>query len=375
MRWNLAYRTLFHDRGKLIAGLVGVIFSVVLVNIQGGLFVGLISKASMLVDRSHADIWIGHRGMHNVDFAHSIPERWRHVVEGVQGIDNVQPLRVEFSEISLPGGGYENIVLVGVPETTNLGRAYEIVEGPPDALQQQNGVIVDICDDQKLVSPEIGDLREINGRRVRVVGKSNGVLSFLVTPYIFTDYDRVLEIMGSDPTRTSYLLARAEPGADLHRICDQIEAVLPDVEAMTSEEYASVSINFWMTRTGLGVSFGAATLLGLLVGLVMVGQTLYAMVLDRVSEYATLRAIGLSERELLSILILQSALVATIGIAIGMVITVILKTLLSTPRATIEIPSMLYVGCAVLIFCICLFASGLPYLRVRRIDPHTALQS
>ena len=76
MLLNLAIRTLLHDRGKLIAGLVGVVFSVVLVNIQGGLFTGLMSKASLLVDRSQADIWVGHRGMHNVDFPHDIPLRW-----------------------------------------------------------------------------------------------------------------------------------------------------------------------------------------------------------------------------------------------------------------------------------------------------------
>lgn len=375
MRWNLAYRTLFHDRGKLIAGLVGVIFSVVLVNIQGGLFFGLIHKASMLVDRSNADIWVGHRGMHNVDFAHPIPERWRYVVAGIEGVNEVQPLRVEFGEISLPGGGYENVVLVGIPPATELGRPYRIVDGPGNALDLHDAIIVDRCDSTKLKSPEVGELREVNGRRVRVAGKSNGILSFLVTPYVFTNYDDAVELAGSDPSETSYLLVSVADGADREQICQQIKALLPDVEAMTAEEYASVSINFWMTRTGLGLSFGAATMLGLLVGLVMVGQTLYAMVLDRISEYATLRAIGLSERELMCILAFQSALVATIGIAIGMVITVILKTLLSTPRATIDIPFMLYVGCGVLIFAICLFASGLPYFRVRRIDPHTALQS
>lgn len=375
MHWNLAYRTLFHDRGKLVAGLVGVIFSVVLVNIQGGLFFGLIRKASMLVDNSHADIWIGHRGMHNVDFAHPIPERWRYVVAGIEGVDEVQPLRVEFGEMSLPGGGYENVVLIGVPPETNLGRAFDIVEGHVDALERRDAIVVDQCDSRKLKSPQVDELREINGRRVRVTGKCNGVLSFLVTPYVFTQYDNASELADSDPTKTSYLLARVKPDADSEAICREIQRLLPDVAAMTAEDYAGVSINFWMTRTGLGLSFGAAAMLGLLVGLVMVGQTLYAMVLDRLTEYATLRAIGLSERELLCILAFQSVIVASIGIAVGMMLTVILKTLLSTPRATIEIPIILYVGCGILIFGICLFASGLPYLRVRRIDPHTALQS
>ena len=375
MRWNLAYRTLFHDRGKLIAGLVGVIFSVVLVNVQGGLFLGLINKASLLVDRSNADIWVGHRGMHNVDFPYPIPERWRYVVAGIDGVDDVQPLRIDFGKMSLRDGRFEDVVIVGVSEGTDLGRAFKVVEGPDTPLAQHDAVVVDNCDDEKLQNPKIGDLREINGRRVRIAGKSSGVLSFLVSPYVFTTYDRAIDYSGGDVGKASYLLLRTRAGADPGNICAEIERMLPDVSAMPASEYGAVSINFWMTRAGLGLSFGAATLMGLLVGLVMVGQTLYAMVLDRVSEYATLRAIGLSERELLCILAFQSALVATIGIAIGTVMTIILEMFLSTPRATIEIPLLLYLGCGALIFAICLFASGLPYLRIRRIDPHTALQA
>ena len=72
---TLAIKTLLADRGKFAAALVGVVFSVVLVNIQGGLFLGLIHKAGMLVDNSQADIWVGHKHMHNVDFPRDIPRR------------------------------------------------------------------------------------------------------------------------------------------------------------------------------------------------------------------------------------------------------------------------------------------------------------
>ncbi|MEO1526311.1 MAG: ABC transporter permease [Planctomycetota bacterium] len=375
MRWNIAYRTLFYDRGKLIAGLVGVIFSVVLVNIQGGLFFGLIRKASTLITRSNADIWVGHRGMHNVDFAHPIPERYRYVAAGVDGVAEVQPLRIYFTDISLPKGGYENVALVGLSRsTTPGGLTYDVDQPSMDWAGRNDAILVDQCDAGKLGSPSIGELREINGRRVRIVGQSNGILSFLITPYVFTGYDEAADICQGDPNDTSYLLVRLQDGADAARVCQEIESLLPDASAMTAEQYSAVSVNFWMTRTGLGISFGAATILGLLVGLVMVGQTLYAMVLDRINEYATLRAIGLTERELLAILLCQSSLVAMLGISIGLVLTVLLKQSFSTPTAAIEIPLFLYIGGAALIFGICLFASGLPYLRVRRIDPHTVLQ-
>ena len=58
MLGKLAIRTLIYDRGKLVAALVGVIFSVVLVNVQGRLVIGLMSKASLLIDQGNADIWV-----------------------------------------------------------------------------------------------------------------------------------------------------------------------------------------------------------------------------------------------------------------------------------------------------------------------------
>lgn len=374
MLWNIASRTLLFDRGKLVAGLIGVIFSVVLVNIQGGLFFGLIHKASLLVDRSNADIWVGNRGMHYVDFPHSIPVRWIHRVRSIPGVAAAEPMRIEFSEISLPNGNYEGVMLVGVTEGTDLGRAYDIVEGPADALTYPDAVIVDQCDDSKLINPAIGDVREINGKRVRVSGKSYGVLSFLVTPYVFTNYDHHIDLARGEPDKASYFLVRLAPGADAAQVCSEIERRLHDVTAMTSAEYASISVNFWMTRTGLGISFGAATFLGLLVGLVMVGQTLYAMVLDRISEFATLKAIGATEREIITLLAAQSSLIASVGIAIGIVATHVIQTCFSTPLASIEIPMGLYVGSSLLVFSICLLASALPYFRVRRVDPHSVLQ-
>jgi putative ABC transport system permease protein len=374
MLWNIALQTLIHDRGKLITGLIGVIFSVVLVNVQGGLFFGLINKASLLVDRSGADIWVGHRGMHNVDLPHSIPERWIHRVRSVPGVAQAEPMRIGFADMSLPNGDFEGVTVVGLTKETDLGHAYQIVEGPADALGYTDAVIVDRCDDDRLQHPAIGDVRGIGGQRARISGKCYGILSFLVTPYVFTSYDQSIAYTGGDPSMASYFLVRTLPGADLDAVCDEISNRLSDVTAVPAETYADISVHFWMTRAGLGLSFGTATFLGLLVGLVMVGQTLYAMVLDRISEFATLKAIGASEREILTLLGAQSAVVAIIGIVIGVVLTLVIRVLVSTPRVTISIPPGLYVASALLVFTICLAASALPYLRVRRVDPHSVLQ-
>ncbi|QDT06255.1 FtsX-like permease family protein [Rubripirellula lacrimiformis] len=371
---NLAIRTLLHDRGKLAAALVGVVFSVVLVNVQGGLFLGLIGKASVLVDRSDADIWVGHRGMCNVDFPHNIPHRWEQRIRSLPGVDRVASLRIGYSEMSLPGGSYEGVVVVGVPSKGEFQTPFQIVQGSAEALDYPDGIVVDQCEDQKLGSPNVNELREIGDQRVRITGKSWGILNFLVTPYVFTTHQRAASLAGMPPDQTSYFLVGARPGTDLANLCAAIEQRLPETTALTADDFAAVSVDFWMTRTGLGISFGAATLLGLFIGLVMVGQTLYAMVLDRISEFATLKAIGATEWEVLHVLLMQTSVVAVMGIASGTMVSYFLQLLLSSPRAEINIPLQLYFASATMVFLICLVASGIPYLRVRRVDPHSILQ-
>jgi putative ABC transport system permease protein len=147
------------------------------------------------------------------------------------------------------------------------------------------------------------------------------------------------------------------------------------VDAYPREEYSRISVNFWMTRTGIGISFGAATLLGLLVGQVMVAQTLYALVLDRLSEFATLKAIGAGEWQILSILAVQALCMALVGSLLGLACVALVQWLASTPRASIEIPWWLAAGSCGLVGVICLVSALLPYQRVRRVDPLLVLQS
>ena len=89
--FSFALKTLLCDRGKLLTGLAGVVFSLVLVNIQGGLYLGLMRKASVLIDHCDADLWVGQRKIENVDLARDIPEAWMNRLRGVPGVERVAP--------------------------------------------------------------------------------------------------------------------------------------------------------------------------------------------------------------------------------------------------------------------------------------------
>ena len=112
--WVLAFKAMLADRGRLLTSLLGVSFSVILVNLQGGLLLGMIQKASLLVDYGRADIWIGHRHMNNVDIGTFIPDRWVHRIRGLGGVERAEPYVVMFGQMTMADGKFENVVVVGL---------------------------------------------------------------------------------------------------------------------------------------------------------------------------------------------------------------------------------------------------------------------
>ena len=166
-----------------------------------------------------------------------------------------------------------------------------------------------------------------------------------------------------------------DPGADPAAVCAAIQKNVPGLDAYPRDVYSGITVNYWITRTGLGISFGAATLLGLFVGLIMVAQTLYALVLDRLAEFGTLKAIGATERQAFSILFIQALSMALAGSLIGLAIVACVQRGFHSSKAPIIIPWWLSLGSCLLVVAICLVAAVLPYARIRRLDPLMVLQS
>ena len=194
-----------------------------------------------------------------------------------------------------------------------------------------------------------------------------------MAPYVFTTFPRASTLLHKDPRFCSYFLVQTEPGADPRDVCAAIQRDLPELDAYPASEYSRISRDFWVRPTGIGLSFGAATVLGLIVGLVMVGGT-HGIVLDRKAEFAALKAMGSSEWQLLSLLANQATFLALIGSVFGLLGVAVAQHYFSTPRAPIETPLWLTAGSVALVFVISHGAAVLPYLRIRRIDPLFVLQ-
>jgi putative ABC transport system permease protein len=375
--WLLAIKAMVADRGKLATSLLGVSFSVVLVNLQGGLLYGLILKASLLVDYGQADLWVGHRHMNNVDIGTFIPERWIHRIRGVEGVEKADPYVVMFSQMTMHDGRFENVIVVGSEPGSLLGNAWEMSEGDPRAIRHPDGILVDACDTGKLSNCKIGDTREINGHRAKVVGMTNGIVGFTTDPYVFTTLDRARNkyTNGIPPEYCSYFLVKAKPGTDIQELRARLQERMPELDVYDRRTYSLMCMEYWLTRTGIGISFGLAALLGLLVGLAVVAQTLYASVTERLKEFATLKAMGAEDRCVARFLLAQALGNAAIGSVLGLAFAVVLGRMLTTPRAPVVMTGWVAVLSVALVFLVCVAAAWLPYWRIRRLDPASVLRS
>ncbi|MGE3805640.1 MAG: ABC transporter permease [Gemmataceae bacterium] len=375
--WRMAIRSMLGDRNRLVLSLSGVVFSVVLVNLQCSLLLGIMQKASLLVDHGRADIWVGHRHMNNVDIGGFVPERWVQRIRAVPGVADAQPYIVMFAQATMPAGNFENVLVVGCEQRSLLGGPWTMVAGDAaDVVRHPDGISIDRCDAAKLGLCQVGDVREINGQRARVVAMTDGIVGFTTNPYVFTTLERARRFADVPESMCSYFLVVAEPGVDQAELRARIQARVPEILAVRQRDsWGLMCMEYWLTRTGFGISFGIATLLGLLVGMGVVTQTLYSAVAERIKEFATLKALGAADSCIARFLLIRAVASAAAGGLIGLSISVLAAILFSSPRAPIELTGASMALSLLLVAAMCLFAAWLPYFRIRRLDPARVLRS
>ena len=139
---------------------------------------------------------------------------------------------------------------------------------------------------------------------------------------------------------------------------------------MTQSEFRNRSVDYWLQQTGAGAALIAGAALGMIVGVIIVAQTLYASTKDHLNEFATLRALGASAGYIHKVILIQALLSALLGYGVGMAITMVVIW------ATQDIPTLVIVmtpGLALLLFALtigmCILAGVSAIFKVTRIDP------
>jgi len=367
----LARRNLFHDRVRFAVTLTGIVFALVLITIQFGLFLGFMTTTSNNIDRSRADLWIVFHGVGYFDTGRMFSERKFYEVLSVPGVEQAEKYIQNFAYWKKPDGGVENVQVIGFHPGGGLGEPWNIVEGSVLDVKLEDGVIVDDLYKEKLGVKKIGDRVEIGEHRARVVGFTHGIRSFTTSPFVYTSFKNSLNYTRPEARedQLAYILVKVAPGFTPDEVLKNLRAHVKDVDIYTKAEFSRRTRFYWMFTTGAGLAVLTAALMGLVVGVAVVAQTIYAATMDHIREYGTLKAMGATNGYLYRVLIEQAVWSAVLGYGFAMVAASFIVQGSEKGGALILMPVAMKIGMLLLAVFMCITAALVSINKVTRLDP------
>ena len=367
----IAWRNLVHDGVRLAVTLIGIAFSTILMGLQLGMLLNFMHTTSTIVDHAGADLWVAAHGVRSVDLATPLEQRRRFQSLDIDGVSIAEPYLLQFAFWKKADGIRETVIIVGVDPHAEMGMPWAMLPGRSihDALSMPNGVIIDRLYADKLGVTSLDQLVEIDDHRARVTGFTDGIRTFTQSPYVFTSLRNARLLSNRTADDITYVLIRLAQGQPADTVRKVLSARMPDVDVLTPGEFSNKSRNYWLFTTGAGTTMIGSSILALLVGVVIVAQTLYASTMDRLPEYATIRAMGGTRTYLYKIVIKQAVIGGLLGYLIGIVTVVFLAYLARNSSASPEVPLSLASGIGLTTVLMCVAASLVSMNKVTSIDP------
>ena len=373
---DLGLKTLLHDKTKFAITVAGVAFAVTLVLAQVGLFNGLLDNSDLTIRKCSADLWITSHNTANVDFPQQFPETIVERVRGVPGVSRADNLLLSYVNVALPSGASENAVVYALKDFKAWNLPWELKDGEIEDLRRGRFFFLDEGARRRFGDFNTGDFREVQETRLRIIGQTRQAQSFTTNPISFMDYD-LLQSLQPDHLggKTSYVLVQLADGADANSVRAELQRRLPYQDVFTSAAWAKKSRDYWVVNTGIGLNAYLTVFLGCLVGLVVVGQTLYTSTMEHIKEFGTVKAIGGSNRDIYAILGRQATVSATVGFAFGLAMALALKPLAERIflKLIMPLPFIVLVGVGTEVMC--LAAAMLSFRKVANIDPGLVFRS
>jgi putative ABC transport system permease protein len=371
MSYSLA--TLWHERHRYVPGIFAVGFSALLIALQCGLLLGLFSITSIPVDHTSADIWVGAPEVLSVDLGQRIPESFMLRVLDDPNVQAAELFAQGFSYWVKPSGGSELCIVIGSRlEGGSMGAIDALTPELRELLTEPGSIVVDAGELDRLGIKGVGDVAEIVGNRVRVVGLVHGFKS-LAGPYIFCSLSTAQPLLHLLPDQTTYVLARSKDPGFTESVVDRLRRY-PDMSAFSQAEFSLRTRMHWLLKTKAGIALGCAAALGLLVGAVVTTQTLYAATAASMREYAVLQALGIPRWRMAAAVLAQSFWVGVIGVALAVPFVYLMGHGADLLGAKVLLPVWL-TSSAVGITMIMAMGSGLAALRsLRLVEPAMLLR-
>lgn len=315
--YRIALQMLFGDRVKYITLILSLAFAAMLMNQQGGIFLGLLEQATgQLQNVRNVDLWVTDPSTQWIAEYRALSSEKLGRVRSVPGVLWAEPYFNGIAIAELPSGKFKRVQINGVSRTTLAGRPADVIEGRLEDLWMPDAILVENRSRKFLDDVPLGGVLKLNDRRAVVVGFYRAKQGFEGNAIICTTFENAVSYTPTGRKNISYILVKIRPDARIADVQAAIDA-LGDVKALTHAQFRRSSMEFIIVATGIGVNFGITIALGFFVGLLLSASVFYQFTAENLRHFATLKALGAGARQLAGMVLLQALIVGTIGWGIG----------------------------------------------------------
>ena len=324
----LAWRQLMKEKARLLIAIAGIAFADVLMFFQLGMLDALYDSATNPHRKLQADLVIINRQVKTLIDMSSFSRARLQQTLAYDEVESAYPLYVDFANWRNPNTHLEKSILLLGFDPVNSALALSEAEQNLNQLQMLNRVMFD-----RASRPEYGPIpqlfstqgrleAQVSGQVVQTIGLFKMGASFGADGNLIASDSTFFNILRDrNPSQVDIGLIRLTADADLTTAQTRLRAGLPnDVEVLTLPEFIQLEIDYWANQ-GMGFIFNLGVFVGFFVGTIIVYQILYANVSDHLPEYATLKAMGYSDRYLLIMLMQEVLILAALGFIPGFLVS------------------------------------------------------
>ena len=378
----LAWLQLKRQPVRYLVAVTGIGFAALLMFMQLGFQSGLLRSATTFYQALETDLILINPATVNSGSYQQFPQSLLYQALGIEGVEKTIPLYVTNINAQQLGGvkptslrviGFDpNETILDVPA---INDQRDLLKTPNFVLFDELGLSIKTGPIAKQFSKG-GPLELILSnfsQSFRVMGLFKLGSTFVADSNLIASQATALELAFPQVNlgEISLGLIRLDPSANVVQIQNYLKSLYGDqLQVLTKEELITQERNYWNNVSSFGVIFGFGTIMGLLVGGVVVYQVLYTDVSDHLKEYATLKAMGFSNQFILLVVIQESILLAVSAFIPATLLSAALYaglTAVSGIRLEMTADKTLLVGS--LTMGLCAVASAIAIRKLQDADP------
>jgi putative ABC transport system permease protein len=382
MKWlkkiPLAWHQLMKEKTRLLVAIAGISFADMLIFIQLGFNDSLYDSATQTQSLLQADLVMINRQFESLSTLQSFSRERLYQTLAYNDVSSVSSIYIGRGEWKNPTTRIDRTILIWGIDPNAPSFAVPEIQQNAKRLQLLNTALFD-----RASRPEYGAIAEtvekqgsveiqLNQQNIRTIGLFRIGASFAADGNVIVSNSTFLKLLAERKSNQIEIgLIQLKPGTNSETVKAQLTANLPnDVRVMTPQEFAEVEKYYWESQGAIGFIFGLGVVVGIIVGIVIVYQILYTDVANHLPEYATLKAMGYSDRYLLSVLIQESIILAILGYIPGFLISL---GLYQVAAAAILMPIGMKVERAIFVlaitFIMCSISGAIAMQKLRSADP------